>query len=738
MNAPSPTMVPDNFEEIKWTELEKSLSDLRLKWITIGDYVVVVNNKCDVTIGGEPYLALQVWFNVKSGKMIHRIWDQTVSYSKVTGVSQFVEACSSYFKGRPCLGLPLPTHEISWKTYVISQTPMPRKISMTCRKKLEPSTDRTVKSCPDCVMLNDPKNNEIEPYETGACPSQINDTKEENFLTGVAHQAMYLQEISKKYPHILKAGKQFRIKIKTKDAKGCIQEEFLQVDPTQSLQEGGIVKTLTEDDIKGAKNSNNNETEAMEDTNLSKSGQEVLKSDQEFSGTDELYTNAENALEQHDELDSETNEYESDSVKLYDTQTVDMNQKDIDPEVMKDNHTILQDNNSITDVNKFKCNICTYSAKWKGTLERHIWRRHMKKKPGAVKSFKSFTSLKCETCGKIFSSARSLDTHRSMEHAEVKLHKKCDICNKVVTMRLFHKHMLKLHGIKGSYEVPCYWCKKSYSTVTYLDHITRAHLYGMFSCEKCSFVGNVAGDLVNHVNANHERVTSAKCPSCKKDHPIEILEAEYKKCIHNLYYFERMCSDCGKTLKGGKKALGKHKNFHCSERPKQTHFCDKCGKTFTTPKSLRNHIKVAHENFVFQCELCPMTFKNKSQVHSHKLVAHSTDPKYQCKFCGKRSRSLNERKSHERRCGKLEPTFQCSFCEKKLSTPFGLKVHERQHTGEKPFKCTVCEAAFTSLGGLQQHERGVHKMVGPKGALPGWDAYKKPKHEYKYIFHAKK
>ena len=98
MNAPSPTMVPDNFEEIKWTELEKSLSDLRLKWITIGDYVVVVNNKCDVTIGGEPYLALQVWFNVKSGKMIHRIWDQTVSYSKVTGVSQFVEACSSYFK----------------------------------------------------------------------------------------------------------------------------------------------------------------------------------------------------------------------------------------------------------------------------------------------------------------------------------------------------------------------------------------------------------------------------------------------------------------------------------------------------------------------------------------------------------------------------------------------------------------------------------------------------------------
>ena len=123
-------------EEIKWTEVENALTDLNLKWVTMGDYIVVMKNKCDVSIGGEPYLVLQLWFNVKSGKIINRIWDQTVSSGKVSGVSQFVEACSSHFKGRPCIGCPVPSNEISWENYLISQTPIPRKISGT-QKGLE-------------------------------------------------------------------------------------------------------------------------------------------------------------------------------------------------------------------------------------------------------------------------------------------------------------------------------------------------------------------------------------------------------------------------------------------------------------------------------------------------------------------------------------------------------------------------------------------------------------------------
>merc|ERR1712154_293398 len=62
---------------------------------------------------------------------------------------------------------------------------------------------------------------------------------------GLANHALYLHEIAKKYPHVVKSGKPFKIKIKTEDSTGCLQDKILLVDPSQTLQQGGIVKTLT-------------------------------------------------------------------------------------------------------------------------------------------------------------------------------------------------------------------------------------------------------------------------------------------------------------------------------------------------------------------------------------------------------------------------------------------------------------------------------------------------------------
>ena len=72
----------------EWREVILSaLDNLSLIWVTIGDYIVVMNDKIDATIGGEPYLARQLWFNVKSGKIISRIWDQTVSFGRAVNVA---------------------------------------------------------------------------------------------------------------------------------------------------------------------------------------------------------------------------------------------------------------------------------------------------------------------------------------------------------------------------------------------------------------------------------------------------------------------------------------------------------------------------------------------------------------------------------------------------------------------------------------------------------------------------
>ena len=139
---------------LQWSEVIRALTHLSLAWVTIGDYIVVMNNKIDATIGGEPYLALQLWLNVKSGRLIKRIWDQTVATGKVVSVAQFAQACITHFKGRPCMGCPEPIEQGSSHDYIISHTLITRKISGTCQKVLDPGTDTAVKSCSECLKLS--------------------------------------------------------------------------------------------------------------------------------------------------------------------------------------------------------------------------------------------------------------------------------------------------------------------------------------------------------------------------------------------------------------------------------------------------------------------------------------------------------------------------------------------------------------------------------------------------------
>ena len=124
--------------EFQWNKVSSVLSNLSLTSVTIGDYIVVLNSKYDAVISEEPYLALQLWFNLKSGKIIKRIWGQTVGYDKVVCLAQLREACLAHFKGKPCIGSLEGLDEFSWQDFVISQSPVPRKISSTCQMLLDP------------------------------------------------------------------------------------------------------------------------------------------------------------------------------------------------------------------------------------------------------------------------------------------------------------------------------------------------------------------------------------------------------------------------------------------------------------------------------------------------------------------------------------------------------------------------------------------------------------------------
>ena len=192
--SPPATSTP----EIKWEDAIGSLSTLNLATVTLGDYVMVMNGEVDAVICGEPHMALQLWFNKKSGKFLARIWNQTIAAGSVKSVAQFIETCSSHLKRRPCIGYHYAKKlESNLQGFAIGQTLLPRKMSPACHKVLDLNTSAGIKSCPECLKFTESEDDikiepKVKPLHIGSEKKLYNEPHDGQISTDLAKDSDFI------------------------------------------------------------------------------------------------------------------------------------------------------------------------------------------------------------------------------------------------------------------------------------------------------------------------------------------------------------------------------------------------------------------------------------------------------------------------------------------------------------------------------------------------------------------
>ena len=112
------------------------------------------------------------------------------------------------------------------------------------------------------------------------------------------------------------------------------------------------------------------------------------------------------------------------------------------------------------------------------------------------------------------------------------------------------------------------------------------------------------------------------------------------------------------------------------------------------------------------CPECGRVLARASTLKIH-LRQHSGDRPFRCPLCPKAFAQASSLDSHHRIHSKERP-YSCTVCHKTFVHSSAFKTHTRTHTGERPHSCPVpnCGMAFSDISTLRKHAR-VHNGERP-------------------------
>nr|CAI5856719.1 unnamed protein product [Callosobruchus analis] len=399
-----------------------------------------------------------------------------------------------------------------------------------------------------------------------------------------------------------------------------------------------------------------------------------------------------------------------------------------------------------------KCTKCSYK-----TVQTSKLKRHMAKHPDGHNLAKhpdiagNRVLIRCIYCNKTFTSKLSLDDHIVKKHPDfiVSVSRKVHECSRctyktILTSHLKGHNLAKHPDIAGNRVlIRCIYCNKTFTSKLSLDdHIVKKHPDFIASvsrkvheCSRCTYKTTFTSCLKGHIRAKHPdiayNIIINRCIYCNKTFTSKLslddhIVKRHPDFIASVSRKVHECSRCTyKTiitshLKGHN--LAKHPDIAGNRVLIR---CIYCKKTFTSKRSLEDHIVKTHPDFIasvsskiHECIRCTYKTTNIRNFKKHSMVKHPEISGNRictkCAHCNAKFRSklrLDDHvvNKHPDFIGSVtSEIYECTKCTYKTTTSTNFREHSMVKHPEIfgnriCSRCTYCNKTFMKKRTLDNH-----------------------------------